>query len=62
VPGVTDIQLKPRKIRKVAVIGGGLMGSGIATALLVGNISVVLKEVNSQFLEKGQKMIAGQFS
>jgi enoyl-CoA hydratase/3-hydroxyacyl-CoA dehydrogenase len=62
VPGVTDIQLKPRKIRKVAVIGGGLMGSGIATALLVGNISVVLKEVNSQFLERGQKMIAGQFS
>jgi enoyl-CoA hydratase/3-hydroxyacyl-CoA dehydrogenase len=62
VPGVTDIQLKPRQIRKVAVIGGGLMGSGIATALLVGNISVVLKEVNSQFLERGQKMIAGQFS
>ncbi|GJM90849.1 hypothetical protein PR202_ga07169 [Eleusine coracana subsp. coracana] len=58
VPGVTDIQLKPRQIRKVAVIGGGLMGSGIATALLVGNISVVLKEVNSQFLERGQKMIA----
>jgi enoyl-CoA hydratase/3-hydroxyacyl-CoA dehydrogenase len=61
VPGVTDVQLKPKQIRKVAVIGGGLMGSGIATALLVGNISVVLKEVNSQFLERGQKMIAGQF-
>ena len=60
-PGVTDIQLKPRQIKKVAVIGGGLMGSGIATALLVGNISVVLKEVNSQFLQRGQKTIAGQF-
>ncbi|VAH56917.1 unnamed protein product [Triticum turgidum subsp. durum] len=59
VPGVTDIQLKPRNIRKVAVIGGGLMGSGIATALLVGNISVVLKEVNPQFLQRGQKTIAG---
>ncbi|KAM0832750.1 hypothetical protein ACQ4PT_064698 [Festuca glaucescens] len=59
VPGVTDIQLKPRQIRKVAVIGGGLMGSGIATALLVGNISVVLKEVNAQFLQRGQKTIAG---
>uniref|UniRef100_M8AMP8 Peroxisomal fatty acid beta-oxidation multifunctional protein n=1 Tax=Aegilops tauschii TaxID=37682 RepID=M8AMP8_AEGTA len=59
VPGVTDIQLKPRKIRKVAVIGGGLMGSGIATALLVSNISVVLKEVNPQFLQRGQKTIAG---
>jgi enoyl-CoA hydratase/3-hydroxyacyl-CoA dehydrogenase len=61
VPGVTDIQLKPRQIRKVAVIGGGLMGSGIATALLVGNISVVLKEVNAQFLQRGQKTIAGIF-
>ncbi|KAM3240126.1 hypothetical protein ACQJBY_053672 [Aegilops geniculata] len=59
VPGVTDIQLKPRKIRKVAVIGGGLMGSGIATALLVSNIFVVLKEVNPQFLQRGQKTIAG---
>ncbi|KAI4977633.1 peroxisomal fatty acid beta-oxidation multifunctional protein [Hordeum vulgare subsp. vulgare] len=59
VPGVTDVQLKPRKIRKIAVIGGGLMGSGIATALLVSNISVVLKEVNPQFLQRGQKTIAG---
>ncbi|KAG2657735.1 hypothetical protein PVAP13_1KG238500 [Panicum virgatum] len=59
VPGVTDGQLKPRQIRKVAVIGGGLMGSGIATALLVSNISVVLKEVNPQFLQRGEKMIAG---
>jgi enoyl-CoA hydratase/3-hydroxyacyl-CoA dehydrogenase len=59
VPGVTDVQLKPRPIRKVAVIGGGLMGSGIATSLLVSNISVVLKEVNPQFLQRGEKMIAG---
>nr|CAB3449587.1 unnamed protein product [Digitaria exilis] len=59
VPGVTDIQLKPRQIRKVAVIGGGLMGSGIATALLVSNMSVLLKEVNPQFLQRGEKMIAG---
>jgi enoyl-CoA hydratase/3-hydroxyacyl-CoA dehydrogenase len=58
VPGVTDVQLKPRQIRKVAVIGGGLMGSGIATTLLVSNISVVLKEANPQFLQRGQKMIA----
>nr|CAB3449588.1 unnamed protein product [Digitaria exilis] len=58
VPGVTNVQLKPRQIRKVAVIGGGLMGAGIATALLVSNISVVLKEVNAQFLQRGQNMIA----
>jgi enoyl-CoA hydratase/3-hydroxyacyl-CoA dehydrogenase len=36
------------------------MGSGIATALLVSNISVVLKEVNPQFLQRGEQMIAGE--
>ncbi|KAM0037083.1 putative isomerase, 3-hydroxyacyl-CoA dehydrogenase, Enoyl-CoA hydratase [Helianthus debilis subsp. tardiflorus] len=57
VPNVTDIGLKPRPMKKVAVIGGGLMGSGIATALIISNINVVLKEVNSEYLTKGIKMI-----
>ncbi|MFS7916828.1 putative isomerase, 3-hydroxyacyl-CoA dehydrogenase, Enoyl-CoA hydratase [Helianthus anomalus] len=57
VPNVTDIGLKPRPIKKVAVIGGGLMGSGIATALITSNINVLLKEVNSEYLTKGMKMI-----
>lgn len=35
------------------------MGSGIATALILSNIFVVLKEVNSEFLQKGIKMIEG---
>ncbi|KAK9071962.1 hypothetical protein SSX86_008393 [Deinandra increscens subsp. villosa] len=57
VPNITDIGLKPRPIKKVAVIGGGLMGSGIATTLILSNINVVLKEVNSEYLIKGIKMI-----
>ncbi|KAJ7973842.1 Peroxisomal fatty acid beta-oxidation multifunctional protein [Quillaja saponaria] len=57
VSNVTDIGLKPRQLKKVGVIGGGLMGSGIATALIVGNIYVVLKEVNSEYLLKGIKMV-----
>lgn len=57
VPNVTDIGLKPRGVRKVAVIGGGLMGSGIATAHILNNINVVLKEVNSEYLLKGIKTI-----
>ncbi|KAI4347107.1 hypothetical protein L6164_007953 [Bauhinia variegata] len=57
VPNVTDIGLKPRNVKKVGVIGGGLMGSGIATALILSNIYVVLKEVNSEYLSKGIKMI-----
>lgn len=46
-------------MRKAAVIGGGLMGSGIATALILGNIRVILKEVNSEYLQKGIKTIEG---
>lgn len=59
VPNVSDIGLKPRKIKKVAVIGGGLMGSGIATALILSGIYVILKEINSEYLLKGIKSIEG---
>ncbi|TXG61404.1 hypothetical protein EZV62_012767 [Acer yangbiense] len=57
VPNVTDVGLKPRAVKKAAVIGGGLMGSGIATALILGNIYVVLKEINPEYLLKGIKTI-----
>ncbi|KAK2412067.1 peroxisomal fatty acid beta-oxidation multifunctional protein MFP2 [Trifolium repens] len=53
VPGVTDRGLVPRSVKKVAILGGGLMGSGIATALILSNYSVILKEVNEKFLDAG---------
>lgn len=53
VKGVTDAGLKPRKVRKVAVLGGGLMGSGIATAGLLAGQEVLIKEVNEKFMEVG---------
>ncbi|XP_048235008.1 glyoxysomal fatty acid beta-oxidation multifunctional protein MFP-a [Ricinus communis] len=53
VPGITDKGLIPRRVNKVAVLGGGLMGSGIATALILSNYPVILKEVNQQFLDAG---------
>lgn len=43
VKGVTDRGLKPRQIKCVAVLGGGLMGSGIATACVLAGIDVILK-------------------
>ncbi|KAJ6797149.1 peroxisomal fatty acid beta-oxidation multifunctional protein [Iris pallida] len=57
VPGVTDVGLKPRSIKIVAVIGGGLMGSGIATALILSGTHVILKEVDSAYLQKGLKSV-----
>ena len=49
--------LKPRPIRCVAVLGGGLMGSGIATALALAGVEVILKEVSQQFLDGGMARI-----
>lgn len=60
-PNVTDLGLKSRHVKKVAVIGGGLMGSGIATALILNNTFVVLKEVNSEYLQKGIRTIEGNY-
>ncbi|KAI5650819.1 hypothetical protein M9H77_36824 [Catharanthus roseus] len=57
VPGVTDLGLAPRPIKKVAILGGGLMGSGIATALILSNYSVLLKEVNEKFLQGGMDRV-----
>nr|XP_016484677.1 PREDICTED: peroxisomal fatty acid beta-oxidation multifunctional protein AIM1-like [Nicotiana tabacum] len=57
VPGITDCQLKHRKIEKVAVVGGGLMGSGISTALILSSIQVILKEINYDCLQKSLKSI-----
>lgn len=57
VTGVTDAGLKPRKVAAVAVLGGGLMGSGIATALALAGVKVLLKEVNQQFLDGGMSRI-----
>ena len=53
VPGVTDGGLKPRVMKSVGVVGGGLMGSGIATACLLAGIGVVLKEIKQEFLDAG---------
>jgi len=59
VPGVTDLGLPPRQIRKVAILGGGLMGSGIATALILSNYPVILKEVNDNLLQAGIGRVKG---
>ncbi|KAJ1395341.1 hypothetical protein SESBI_33494 [Sesbania bispinosa] len=57
VPGVTDCGLVPRRVKKVAILGGGLMGSGIATVLILSNYPVILKEVNEKFLDAGMNRI-----
>uniref|UniRef100_A0A452Y140 3-hydroxyacyl-CoA dehydrogenase n=1 Tax=Aegilops tauschii subsp. strangulata TaxID=200361 RepID=A0A452Y140_AEGTS len=43
----------PRKVSKVAIVGGGPMGSGIATTLILSHYPVILKEINEKFLNAG---------
>jgi len=50
VSGVTDRGLTPRTFKTVAVLGGGLMGGGIATVLASAGVQVLLKEINAEAL------------
>jgi 3-hydroxyacyl-CoA dehydrogenase/1,4-dihydroxy-2-naphthoyl-CoA synthase len=45
--------IKPAKIKKVAMLGGGVMGSGIVNLLLKGGFETVLWDINHEALEKG---------
>ena len=53
VRGVTDQGLTPRGCRCVAVVGCGLMGSGIATSLALAGVRVLLKEISEPLLAAG---------
>lgn len=61
VPGVTDQGLKPRRIRRAAIVGGGMMGSGIATNMILQQIPVLLKETDIDSLNRGIELIKGVF-
>jgi len=51
VRGVTDQGYPTPHLKMVGVLGGGLMGSGIATSLAVSGAQVLLKEINPQFMQ-----------
>ncbi|MFJ8647671.1 3-hydroxyacyl-CoA dehydrogenase NAD-binding domain-containing protein [Streptomyces sp. NPDC093546] len=46
--------VEPRTVRKVAVLGAGMMGAGIAYACAKAGIDVVLKDVSLEAAEKGK--------
>jgi 3-hydroxyacyl-CoA dehydrogenase/enoyl-CoA hydratase/carnithine racemase len=50
-PRIKDIE--PAKIKKVAMLGGGVMGSGIINLLLNGGFEAVLWDINDEAIEKG---------
>ncbi|MFF9867208.1 3-hydroxyacyl-CoA dehydrogenase NAD-binding domain-containing protein [Streptomyces sp. NPDC013953] len=46
--------IEPRTVRRVAVLGAGMMGAGIAYACAKAGIDVVLKDVSAEAAEKGK--------
>jgi 3-hydroxyacyl-CoA dehydrogenase/enoyl-CoA hydratase/3-hydroxybutyryl-CoA epimerase len=57
--GVDDPTVKPRKINKVAMLGAGLMGAGIAYVSAEAGIPVRLKDKDDAALGRGLKQVAG---
>ncbi|MFP4327649.1 MAG: 3-hydroxyacyl-CoA dehydrogenase NAD-binding domain-containing protein [Paracoccaceae bacterium] len=50
---IPEADATARKLDRIGVIGGGTMGSGIATALLLAGYNVVLNEIGAEALERG---------
>lgn len=49
-------------IRKVLIIGAGQMGSGIAQVMAQGGITVTIRDINEEFVQKGINSIAKNLS
>jgi 3-hydroxyacyl-CoA dehydrogenase/enoyl-CoA hydratase/3-hydroxybutyryl-CoA epimerase len=47
----------PRRVRKAAVVGAGVMGAGIAQLLALNRIPVVLRDVNAELTAAGRKRV-----
>lgn len=56
IPGI-NIRKQAIPIRKVAIIGAGLMGGGIAMCFAQIGVEVILKDIKKEFLDNGIKMI-----
>jgi 3-hydroxyacyl-CoA dehydrogenase/enoyl-CoA hydratase/carnithine racemase len=53
--------LEPQKIKTVAMLGGGTMGSGITNLLLSNGFETILWDINDQAIEKGLSAIRKTF-
>lgn len=63
-PGVANEKVKPREIRRVGVLGAGLMGAGIATAHARTGIPAAMVDVDDEKvgagLKRAQDVVAGR--
>ncbi|MCC6558761.1 MAG: fatty acid oxidation complex subunit alpha FadJ [Polyangiaceae bacterium] len=56
--GVDDPAVKPREVKKIAVLGAGLMGAGIACVTLDAGVPVRMKDRDDASLGRGLRYVA----
>jgi 3-hydroxyacyl-CoA dehydrogenase/enoyl-CoA hydratase/carnithine racemase len=54
--------IEPAKIKRVAMLGGGVMGSGIVNLLLQGRFDAILWDINEQAIQKGLSSVRKTFA
>jgi len=54
--------VEPRKIRTVAMLGGGAMGSGITNLLLSNGFETILWDINDEAIQKGLSAVRKTFA
>lgn len=54
--------IEPAKIKKVAMLGGGVMGSGIVNLLFKGGFDAVLWDINDEAISKGVAALRKTFA
>ena len=54
--------IEPAKIKKVAMLGGGVMGSGIVNLLLKGGFGALLWDINDEAINKGVAAVRKTFA
>jgi len=54
--------VEPAKIKRVAMLGGGVMGSGIVNLLLQGRFDAILWDINDQAIQKGLSAVRKTFA
>ncbi len=57
--GSSDRSIKPAHVKKVGVLGAGLMGSGIAHSIIASGRRAVIKDVSDDALKRGIQLIRG---
>merc|ERR1719380_127284 len=58
---VQGLTAKPKPIKKVGIIGAGLMGGGIAMCFIQKGVPVVLIDAKQEWLDAGVKKIVGLY-